>query len=124
MDGFPAAGEASRAAQLITLRVEPADEPCYKGVPHVDIETTLKTINRFHARPANSFDNTYRVFYPPLEPKFADLANGASIFRSPQTEDVTPANLYDYGGFERVSAREVTHAREAPSSAIRGERLF
>ena len=90
MDPHYLSGELGRAARFEYIRPSRGDKNNYKGVPQVDM-SMLKSIDKFHAQPANSVDHSQYVHYPAENPQ--DFLEGVPIYNVQQTETINASNV-------------------------------
>ena len=90
MDPHYLSGELGRAARFEYIRPSRGDKNNYKGVPQVDM-SMLKSIDKFHAQPANSVDHSQYVHYPAENPQ--DFLEGVPIYNVKQTETINASNV-------------------------------
>jgi hypothetical protein len=90
MDPHYLSGELGRAARFEYIRPSKGDKNNYKGVPQVDM-SMLRSIDRFHAQPANSVDHSQYVHYPAENSH--DFLEGVPIYNVQQTETIHASNV-------------------------------
>jgi hypothetical protein len=119
MDPHYLSGELARAARFEYIRPSKGDKNNYKGVPQVDM-SMLKTIDKFHAQPANSVDHSHYVRYPAENPQ--DFLEGVPIYNVKQTETIYASNANDplfMNAFVKPLDRE-----QVPKQSIVGQTLL
>ena len=119
MDTHYLTGELQRAAKFDYIRLPAVEEKNYKGVPQVDL-SVLRTMDTFHAQPANSVDQSEYVRYP--AEKVEDFLGEAPVYNVKQTESIHPANTDESRFMNTVDP--TGEEEKAPRPSIGGQTIL